>query len=94
MREDPDFAPHGGESPRQVVERFVGTLRAIALRHSGERVVIVTHGAALSMALGALLEGDYSKWSRVIDNCAVSELVLEPAPSLLLFNHVDHLTGC
>jgi broad specificity phosphatase PhoE len=92
MREDPDFAPHGGESPRQVVERFVGALRAIALRHSGERAVVVTHGAALSMALGALLEGDYSNWSRVIDNCAVSELVLEPAPSLLLFNHVDHLT--
>ncbi len=91
MREDPDFAPHGGESPRQVVERFVGALRAIAERHAGERAIVVTHGGALSMALGALLDGDYSTWSRVVDNCSVSELVLEPVPSLLLFNHVDHL---
>ena len=91
MSEDPDFAPHGGESPRQVVERFVGALREIAERHAGERAIVVTHGGALSMALGALLDGDYSTWSRVVDNCSVSELVLEPAPSLLLFNHVDHL---
>ena len=91
MREDPDFAPHGGESPSQVARRFVAALRAIAERHSGERVVVVTHGGALSMGLGALLDNDYSSWNRMVDNCAVSELVLEPAPQLLLFNHVDHL---
>jgi broad specificity phosphatase PhoE len=91
MREDHDFAPHGGESPRQVVERFVGALRAISERHAGERAVVVTHGGALSMALGALLDNDLSKWSRVVENCAVSELVLDPTPSLLLFNHIDHL---
>ena len=93
MREDHDFAPHGGESPRQVVTRFVGALRAISERHAGERAVIVTHGGVLSMSLGSLLEGDLSKWSRVVENCAVSELVLDPTPSLRLFNHVDHLDG-
>ena len=91
MREDPDFAPHGGESPSQVARRFVAALRAIAARHRGERVVVVTHGGALSMGLGALLDDDYSNWKRVVDNCGVSELVLEPSPELLLFNHVEHL---
>jgi broad specificity phosphatase PhoE len=91
MRDDPHFAPHGGESPSQVTERFVAALRAIAARHRGERVVVVTHGGALSMGLGALLDDDYSSWKRVVENCAVSELVLEPSPELLLFNHVDHL---
>lgn len=91
MREDPDFAPHGGESPRQVTERMLHSLRAISDRHAGERAIVVTHGGVMAMALGVLLDGDSGGWSRVVDNCSVTELVLEPAPSLLLFNHVDHL---
>ncbi|MHC4860425.1 MAG: histidine phosphatase family protein, partial [Planctomycetota bacterium] len=35
MKHDPDFAPHGGETPRQVAERFTGALRRIAARHAG-----------------------------------------------------------
>jgi len=91
MREDPHFAEHGGETPLEVVERFVGALRRIAAAHPGERVVVVSHGGGLSMALGALLDGHYTKWDRVMGNCAVSELVLEPEPALLRFNLCDHL---
>jgi broad specificity phosphatase PhoE len=91
IKRDPHFAPHGGESPQQVTERIVAALTAIAGAHPRERVVIVTHGGALSMAMGALLDGSYSNWHRVMDNCAVSELVLEPAPALLRFNHNQHL---
>ena len=80
-----------GESPRQVTDRLVGALRSIHDAHPGERVVAVSHGGALSMALAEILDGDYSQWRRVMDNCAVSELVLEPEPTLLRFNHVDHL---
>jgi broad specificity phosphatase PhoE len=93
MRTDPDFAPHGGESPRQVALRSSAALRRIARTHRGERVIVVAHGGALSLGLGVLLEGDYARWQRVMDNCAVSELVLEPAPELLSFNHVAHLDG-
>ena len=93
IRSDPDFAPDGGESPRQVRERFIGALRRIANSHQGERVVVVTHGGALSMVLGELIDGDYTSWERVMDNCGVSELTLDPAPALLSFNHTDHLTG-
>ena len=91
MKQDPHFAPHGGESPSQVAERLTGTLRRIAGRHPGERVVVVTHGGALSIALGLLLDDDYSSWNRMVKNCAISELVLEPRPELVSFNRIDHL---
>jgi probable phosphoglycerate mutase len=93
MKHDPDFSPHGGESPRQVTDRMTGTLRKIAAGHPGERVLVVGHGGVLAMTLGALLDGDYGQWRRVMDNCAVTELVLEPEPALLSFNHTGHLSG-
>ncbi len=93
MLEDPDFAPHGGESPRQLTARFSRALRRISDDHSGQRVVIVSHGAALSMVLGHLLEGDHGRFGRVMENCAVSELVMDPNPSLLSFNISTHLDG-
>jgi len=93
IRTDPDFAPHGGESPRDVVERFTAALRELADRHVGERIIVVTHAGALSMAMGAILAGSYREWHPVMENCAVSELVFEPAPALLSFNFTEHLAG-
>lgn len=93
MRADPDFAPHGGESPRQVAERLGGALRRIASVHAGERVVVVAHGGALAIGLGRILDGDSREWRRVVANGSVSELAFGPAPDLISFNHVDHLEG-
>jgi probable phosphoglycerate mutase len=93
MKQDPEFAPHGGESPRRVAERFTGSLRRIATLHPEQRVIVVAHGGALSMGLAALLDGDYTQWKRVMHNCAVSELVVEPSPALLSFNLIEHLEG-
>lgn len=90
MRADPHYAPHGGESPLGVAERLCATLRAIALRHERSRVVVVSHGGALSLAFGLLLDRDYGQWRRVMDNCAVTELTLEPL-ALLRFNDKTHL---
>jgi probable phosphoglycerate mutase len=93
IKRDPHYAPHGGESPAAVTERLTQSLRAIATGHAGEAVVVVTHGGALSMALGQLIDGSYTRWHNVMDNCAVSELVLEPAPQLRRFNFTEHLRG-
>jgi broad specificity phosphatase PhoE len=93
MKRDPDFAPHGGESPRQVVERFTAALLRIGDVHRGEHVIVVTHGGALSMGLAKLVDGDYGSWGKVMDNCAVSELVVHPRPELLAFNRTGHLEG-
>jgi broad specificity phosphatase PhoE len=91
MHTDPDFRPHGGESPRQVALRLAGALREIAEHHPGERVVVVSHGGALSIAFGLLLDDDYRSWSRMMKNCAISELVFEPKVELLSFNRIEHL---
>jgi probable phosphoglycerate mutase len=91
IKTDPDFAPHGGESPRQVVDRLVAALRQIAARHAGKRIVAVSHGGAMTMAFAEILAGSYTSWERVMSNCGVSELVLEPKPSLLSFDHTEHL---
>jgi broad specificity phosphatase PhoE len=91
IKHDPDFAPHGGESPRQVTDRVSGALLRIARSHPGERVIVVAHGGAFSLGLGHLLAGGYDEWQRVMDNCAVSELVVEPRPELLSYNLTDHL---
>jgi probable phosphoglycerate mutase len=93
IKTDPDFAPHGGESPLQAASRVSAALRKIAAEHPRERVIVVTHGGALSMAMGAILDGSYTNWRRVMANCAISELVFEPSPELLCFDVVDHLEG-
>jgi probable phosphoglycerate mutase len=92
IAEDPDFAPDGGESPRAVVTRMRETLARLALAHRGEEIVLVSHGAALGMVLGELIENDLGRWpSYQCPNCAVSELVLEPAPRLLSWGKTEHL---
>lgn len=91
MRADPDYRPHGGESPRQVGDRLAGALRSISERHAGEQVVVVSHGGALSIAFGLILDGDYREWNRMMDNCGITELVFEPRPALIRFNETDHL---
>ena len=97
---DPDFAPHGGESPRQVSRRITGCLRRIARAHPRQRVIAVSHGGALALGLTALLAADPPAageeapgFRRVMANCAVSELVFEPRPELLCFNLDGHLAG-
>jgi len=91
MRDDPHYNPYGGESPKQVGDRLAGALRRISDRHPGDRVVVVTHGAALSIAFGIILDNDYTRWDRMMKNCAISELAFEPTPELVSFNRIDHL---
>lgn len=94
IREDPDYAPPGGESPNQVSGRMLEALARISRAHPGEDVVAVGHGAALALALATLLDSDARDWQEYHKaNCALSELVLEPAPALLSFNQTDHLDG-
>ncbi len=93
IKEDPDFAPEGGESPRSVASRFEEAVRTIAAAHEGERVVLVSHSGAISLGLGWLLDSRLACWRRVMNNCAFSELVLDPEPRLLRFNESGHLAG-
>ena len=91
MKSEPDWQPGGGESARQVAERLAARIAAIAAQHVGERVIVVTHGGALALALGLLIDREVSAWRRVMQNCAVSDLMFDPEPSLVCFNEVTHL---
>ena len=92
IRGDPDFAPEGGESVRQVAERFASAVGRIAATHPGETAVVVSHGGTMALGLGWLLDGRHSSWKRVMQNCAVSELAFDP-PELVRFDYADHLEG-
>jgi probable phosphoglycerate mutase len=91
MQADPDWRPGGGESPRAVAERLGGRLCAIASAHPGERVIVVSHGGALTLALGLLLDRDPAAWRRVMRNAAISDLRFGPDPELLCFDETVHL---
>lgn len=93
MARDPDWKPHGGESGRDMVERFGDALEAIAARHADGLVILVSHGGAMSLFMAAVLRGRLGEWYEPMHNCAISELVLLPAPELLRFNVTDHLEG-
>ena len=49
LRQDADFALPGGESVRAFSARVTGALDALAARHPGQRVLVVTHGGVLDM---------------------------------------------
>lgn len=44
---DPDFGPEGGETLRVFYRRCVDAVLAIAARHPGEHIVVVSHGGVL-----------------------------------------------
>lgn len=92
MAADPDFAPPGGESPRQFARRIVAALQEIAANHAGDTVIVVSHGGVIATALALLLHGDGSRWREYdIANGAFSVLALGERPRLLRNNETAHL---
>jgi probable phosphoglycerate mutase len=49
LKFDPDYAPTGGEATRHFHARVLAEVIAIAERHAGETVAMVTHGGVLDM---------------------------------------------
>jgi broad specificity phosphatase PhoE len=49
----------GTETSTDVRTRVLGALDAIATRHPGERVVVVSHAGAINAALGAIASSDH-----------------------------------
>ncbi len=90
---DPDFAPAGGESINGVATRTVTALNRIALAHQdAAHVAVVSHGAAMAIALARVLDDDITKWTNYhIANCSITELVLKPEPLMGAFNRIEHL---
>lgn len=92
LNDDPNYAPNEGESLHGVRDRVTQAFQEIAGNHQGEDVVIVSHGAALALALGQLLHDDPYAWDKYhFKNTSVTELHYTPELNLPLFNCTRHL---
>ncbi len=95
---DPDWAPPGGESPAVVYQRVASTLHAIAARHPGEHIALVTHGGVLDM-LYRLATGQSLSAARTweLSNCAINRLLHTPDALTLVgwadTQHLEQLDG-
>ena len=91
---DPHYAPDQGESISQVGERVKSALLELSQKHQGEKILAVSHGAAMALALAGLLDQDWYAWGKYqFGNTSVTEIKLGEAPNLIRFNCSEHLTG-
>jgi probable phosphoglycerate mutase len=76
---DPHFAPEGGESPTQVMERVARTVNEIAARHLGGQIVLVSHGGVMDMLYRLATRQSVSaprSWE--LGNAAINRLLWTP----------------
>lgn len=92
VKSDPHYAPQGGESIHGVATRVTNALNEIVARHRGEKVLAVSHGAAMALALANFLHQDPYAWEKYhFHNTAVTELVIGDEAKLLRLNCFAHL---
>lgn len=86
---DPHWAPPGGESPLQTLDRVAQTLASIAAQHSGQHIVLVAHGGVLDMLYRLATQQTVDAprtWD--LGNCAINRLLWTP-DSLTLVGWAD-----
>ena len=90
---NPNYSAPGGDSINQVFNRFDKALSSILTSHSDSKnILIVSHGAALAIAIAGLVDQDITKWqNHHFTNCSLSELTLSPEPRLVICNSSAHL---
>jgi probable phosphoglycerate mutase len=88
------FAPSGGESGVAVLARALPVIREILERHTGERVLVVSHKATIRLLLSSLLGFDPRGYRDRLDQAPACLNVLDftdPVRArLMLFNDVSH----
>ncbi len=86
------YAPRGGESVHQVMLRMVSAIKLLASRHRGEEIAIVSHGAAIGIALAQLLDGaPYPFFKYHMVNTGLSKFMFTDKLEMVYFNFTDHL---
>jgi broad specificity phosphatase PhoE len=89
-----DYAPDGGESPNQVCTRMLESLRRLRQSHRGQSIAIVSHGAAIGIALAQLLDQRvYPFHDYHMVNTGYCKLNWSSDPYLEFFNSSDHLSS-
>ena len=79
IRGDLDRRWPGAETGTEVVARFVEAVDAIADRHRGETVVLVSHGGVMTLAIPNTATNTTPELARQADipNCAVAEVEVD-----------------
>jgi probable phosphoglycerate mutase len=94
-QEDPfTFAPEGGESGLMVMARALPIIREIAVKHSGERVAVISHKATIRLILSSLLGFDARGYRDRLDQSPACLNIIDfkdPVRArLMLFNDISH----
>ena len=88
------FAPEGGESGVAVLARALPVIRDIVTRHTGERVLVVSHKATIRLVVSSLLGFDARGYRDRLDQAPACMNVLDfrdPVRArLMLFNDTSH----
>lgn len=72
---DDDFRWPGGESYAELRDRVLSAIAAIAARHPGARVAIVTHAGVITQLLGHIADERPARWSAYqVGNASLTEV--------------------
>ena len=90
---EPHFAPSGGESPTQLIERVARTVNELAAGHLGQQIVLVSHGGVLDMLYRlATNQAVDSPRTWELGNAAINRLLWTPdALTLVGWSDTLHL---
>jgi 2,3-bisphosphoglycerate-dependent phosphoglycerate mutase len=75
MAGDLDVRLPGGETGREVADRFDEVLREVADAHPGETVLVVSHGGAIGLGVPAIARMDAAR--QRLGNCDTVELLAD-----------------
>ncbi len=71
----PDLRRGGGETYREAAARMHGLLDGLARAHLGERILVVTHGTVIQLALGVTARMDFSQvWRLRVANGSITRV--------------------
>jgi alpha-ribazole phosphatase len=88
-----DHPPAGGEPMASLTGRVQAALAGLSARHPEGRVLVVSHGGAISSALcGWLGQPLNAIWTFRLDNASITRVKL-PAGRVLAVNEIGHLAA-
>jgi phosphoserine phosphatase len=89
-------APPGGETQPEMAARVMTALKTIIAKHSGETVVIATHGGPVKSVVAAVLGLPIEHWDRAwVTNGSFTVVVGTPDDlRIACFNDTSHLDSC
>ena len=92
---EPDFAPTGGESPNDVLERVRRTINELAAPHLDQQIVVVAHGGVMDMLYRlATQQAVNAPRTWELGNAAINRLLWTPeALTLVGWGDLRHLEG-